>query len=557
MRAQHSRRYLLSFAMNLYPIISKRPKAISDEYTPQLEIWSLKPGEGGVFRLLPWIDEPEAPCAFLYEHVWPGPGIFEYNPVYAAQVCPEKTHPSLLKRPQKLDADDEDEPDEVGCIACLAGLDLRCSAIVFALSERPLGTVCLRFNQAQLPILKELIQAGCFEMDSGRRVKLWRDDRRLYFKFLERQPINNEEFQQQLGLLELSVAGWRINRRILKDMMEARDGWIKLGEPAPGASGDWRDLLPLLPGVTFIEMPLCMKSPHRANWQKTPYEAMLDFDYRRRLDCGNVGILFGRDEVAVKKGLIEDVVRVCLDADTERFARQVPEASPWLNDTFSVMGRPGRVKWIFEVAGAGMEACVKSRLVMREVPGGKDKKVGEWLAQSRQGVVLGAHPGGFFYQHNGKPILRVAPKDFSLPPGHYVSGGEVETTTTCSISRRLRRLSRQDDDRPQIKYEVLAEAVDAIDATYADNYETWLHVGFALRWWACQTGQEEQAYQLFCSFSRKSAKFDRDAVREKWVNLEKSASSRPITIGTLIHYASSSGFSFHSNWQQDNDDCEG
>lgn len=236
-----------------------------------------------------------------------------------------------------------------------------------------------------------------------------------------------------------------------------------------------------------------------------------------------------------------------------RIAKQALVASPWLDNTFAVLGRPGRKKWIFEVGGAGMEQCLKNRKVLNS----QGQKVGDWLSEGKQGVIQGLHPDGFFYRHNGKRLLCVRPEDIILPEGHSLSGTDAAPETTRSISGRLRGLVHQDDERPDLDYDTIAAAIEAIDAAYADEYDTWLAGGFALAWWAKKTGHIQEGRQLFHAFSQKSGKYDRGTVDEKWNQVLQSGKHlRPVTIGTLLHFAIKSGFSFKAARQDTEEDYD-
>jgi len=99
--------------------------------------------------------------------------------------------------------------------------------------------------------------------------------------------------------------------------------------------------------------------------------------------------------------------------------------------------------------------------------------------------------------------------------------------------------------------------VEAIAPSYADGYDTWLSGGFALGWWSQRTGYHREGRELFHLFSEKSGKYNRRDVDEKWEHIMQSGKpSRPVTIGTLIHFAVSSGFSMTDRRQEGDEDYD-
>jgi hypothetical protein len=100
----------------------------------------------------------------------------------------------------------------------------------------------------------------------------------------------------------------------------------------------------------------------------------------------------------------------------------------------------------------------------------------------------------------------------------------------------------------EASYDLVKAAVDAIDDSYAEAYEDWLHVGFGLHWWGAQADLQDEARDLFHIFSEKcAAKYSPSEVDAKWESFEQSSrwvDSDAVTIGTVFYYAVESGFEF-------------
>jgi hypothetical protein len=238
-----------------------------------------------------------------------------------------------------------------------------------------------------------------------------------------------------LAMEALHTRTWTVRPDLLKQMSEAREGWLKAGqvEPQPGQN---ERLVKLLPECTLIRIPWGMKGPQELAWQNTPYEMMLSMEYRVGLDQGNIGLLCGRDPVAVEKGLIANMVVIGLDADEDWFAEALRQLNPWLDETFAVEGGRG-VKWFFAVQGEGVERCLRSTKIMRR-GAKKDREVGDWLAAGKQGVVWGLHPSGKLYTPNWKPLLTIDLKDFRLPRSCYLASQQVSLSSPAEQYRKAR-----------------------------------------------------------------------------------------------------------------------
>ena len=93
---------------------------------------------------------------------------------------------------------------------------------------------------------------------------------------------------------------------------------------------------------------------------------------------------------------------------------------------------------------------------------------------------------------------------------------------------------------------------EALKFIKADDYEKWLSIGFALRWWSTQ-GAGELAKQIWDEWSASSDKFNQGDSDYKWTTFDAqgqveidpatgSQTSRIITLGTLFKLARDSGW---------------
>lgn len=82
--------------------------------------------------------------------------------------------------------------------------------------------------------------------------------------------------------------------------------------------------------------------------------------------------------------------------------------------------------------------------------------------------------------------------------------------------------------------EIIA-VLDALDEERADDYQQWLEVGFALH--KQFPDDPDFAFELFDWFSKKSDKYDADAVADKWDTIKDDKGGRSITFRTLIKEA--------------------
>ena len=92
---------------------------------------------------------------------------------------------------------------------------------------------------------------------------------------------------------------------------------------------------------------------------------------------------------------------------------------------------------------------------------------------------------------------------------------------------------------------------DALQHIPADNYEIWLNVGFGLKWWAVNGGDDATAKALWEEWSKKSIKFNQTDINQKWQQIHangpgvvdpKTGIQRTITVGSLIALAKQYGW---------------
>jgi hypothetical protein len=337
-------------------------------------------------------------------------------------VCPEQTDRELLEI-EKINP----------CPACAAGVDVSKAAIVYALVDGQ--PMCLKFTEKNFHVLNQLKVAGCFDLQLGRIVRLWNDNWELDFKLLQVDPIDPNHFDIALQSEALHTRTWQVRYDLLAQMALARAGWLKAGEVEPRL-GQVDPLVKLLPGCTLIPIPWGMKGPQAVAWQNTSNGMMASLDYQINLGFGNIGLLCGRDQVAIDRGLVPDRVVVGLDADDDVFAGSLRQLNPWLDNTFAVEGGRG-LKWFFAVQGKGVERCLRSTKIMQR-GADKDREVGDWLAVGKQGVVWGLHPSGKMYKPNWKPMQTINIKDFQLPKSCFLPSQQVRLSTPAEQYRKSR-----------------------------------------------------------------------------------------------------------------------
>jgi hypothetical protein len=356
----------------------------------ELPVVSLKPGERIEVRLLPSFADPSRTHLALWQHQWP-----HFSRCRAVTVCPQKTHPELLQY---------DNEKARNCAACAAGVGYRWNGLVYALVRDKRRAVCLKVTEQNQTAFRDMGQAGSFNFEHGHWIAIAADEGwKWSWSLLEQESVSAFDFDLALTLGELRVRKWIPRTDLLQAMADGYSGWLKAGEPEP-ALGQHEELLELLPGCIFVRIPWGLKGPRDMEWQNTTWAMMQDVIYRDGLDEGSIGLLCGQDTQAIQEGTLPDTAIVGLDADEEEFASRLIQLNPRLDDTFAVEGGRGR-KWFAEVVGDNVARALQSTSIF-ERRGARQVKVGDWLATGKQGVVLGLHPSGKMYRHNGKPLLR-------------------------------------------------------------------------------------------------------------------------------------------------------
>lgn len=87
-----------------------------------------------------------------------------------------------------------------------------------------------------------------------------------------------------------------------------------------------------------------------------------------------------------------------------------------------------------------------------------------------------------------------------------------------------------------LREEVLDEALGYIDP---EDYETWLHIGFALKQWEESTMSFGRGFDLWDRWSRRSTKYPGTAdLNQKWKSFKRDI----VTVGTVIKMAKDAGW---------------
>lgn len=109
------------------------------------------------------------------------------------------------------------------------------------------------------------------------------------------------------------------------------------------------------------------------------------------------------------------------------------------------------------------------------------------------------------------------------------------------IRKRSALRTPPQSEKPQPSAVELAEALGFIDST---PYMNWLKVGFALKRWGDETGNPDEAWQIFDQWSQGTTKANYDADRniDIWDEWILDGHDNPITIGTVFHLAKQNGY---------------
>jgi hypothetical protein len=481
-----------------------------------LKITYLRAGDEQVVRLLPWLGDPKRPWARLCEHRWPP---FQGAHTVTA-VCPAQTDSELLQPAKRGE-----------CSACKAGVELRPAVVVYASVPDKRGAILLRVYPNWLTTLRQLIESECLDLAHGRHVLLRNQSGRLEYELLEPAPVDMLDFEAMRMMEEERTLGRKVNKATLKNMAKALEGWQKAGEPVPDY-GYHLDLLEHLPHCRFIRIAWAFKGPNDWQWQQTPYSVLRQPYYYLNLDRGNVGLITGWDWAAVQAGLTPPVVVIGLDADTEPLRQAFLKYDPWLDKTFAVLGARG-LKWFFGIEGPGADQCLRSCKIKTFDPKTrKSVEVGDWLAQGKQGVVCGLHPGGIFYRPNNKPLHIIKPEEFVLPPGYSFSS---DSDSNPAGYEGFRSLSQRDQHAVgAVRIRRLLEDIDGYD-----DRGTWFTVLCGMKSWGQESGEEQLAYELAAEWSKQSHRFNEGDQRSTWDSLRRGPGAHAISVGSLYHLASS------------------
>src|ERR1022692_4271845 len=496
-------------------------KGLENEAPAMLPLVGIRRDERVVARLLPPVFADLQPGwdfgLLLSAHKW---GL---GPSQARAACPLETHPPLLQRAKmKIKK----------CPACEAVVLLNSNLVVHAALNDKRGGVALKLDLRDHETITRIIEDGCLGFKDGCLVELWREGWELHYEALKDDPVEEEEFRPWLAGVGIDIRPYPIKAETLQFMADAVAGWQQAGEPQP-QPGQHQELARLMPQATLLDIPFGFKAPQRFRWNETPRSLMTDPDYLHSLDLGNIGLLCGKVQEFTYQPTVKVIVG--LDADTDDFAAELEVLNTWLNSTFSVRGARGR-KWFFLIEGRPRvaEACAHSTKIKRG-----DKDVGDWLGNGKQGVVLGLHPSGCFYEHNGLPLATIAPAEFALP-------GDCRFARTGATQPVLKGggwMSRR-ANRPVGSLRVIRSALNCIPPHERD---VWFTIGCALKTWGIETGDDDVARQLFDEWSAQSSKFDVAGQEKLWGSLS-SRSNGVITLGSLFFLAHNNG------WRTNDDD---
>jgi hypothetical protein len=254
-------------------------------------------------------------------------------------------------------------------------------------------------------------------------------------------------------------------------------------------------------------------------------EETRDYDYRIKLNDGNIGLRCGKNEVGITIGL---------DADEENLRSGLLRCNPKLHETFAVEGRPGRAKWFFQAVGPAAEECLNSTKIFRRSAIGKDIECGDWLATGKQGVIWGLHPDGMWYRPNWKPLISIDVREFVLPPRYYMKVREETRLESAQAQYRRTRFGQ----RHPANAERIESALSYIDP---DERGTWFKVGCALKRWGAEISNDRAARAVFDRWSAQSRKYDIGGQDKLWNSIGGNE-GRAITLGSLFFMAQENGW---------------
>lgn len=433
--------------------------------------------------------------------------------------CPVNTHGPMLE-PQK-------KPLRV-CPACQGNVPTVSSLVLHGAVEGR-GGVLLRFSSKDWDVLQLMIDEGCLDFEKGIRVELWREGWKLHYDILKSDPVDRKEYEDLMSAADINFKRFEVKKDLLEMMADALDGWETMHRPMPQPN-QCQELLKLHPDARFVDIPWFMKAPQRWGWRETPFHLMGGLDYQRALDAGNIGLMCGLHETTAGTW----VLIIGLDADDDPTADEFEEANPWLSETFCVHGNRGK-KWFFKIEGtrSELETYSHSTTIKRG-----ETEVGDWLADGKQGVILGGHPEGKFYRHNHLPMKTIKPEEF--------------TFLNCQLARNPVHQTRfkgggrlWDRGRSVASTRTIRSALAFISP---DGRDDWFTVGCAIKSWSLEADDAEVGREIFDQWSAQSAKFDDGSQDKLWNSLQRSGNDAVITIGSLFFLAHSKG------WRTEEDD---
>jgi hypothetical protein len=314
------------------------------------------------------------------------------------------------------------------------------NALVFVLTKDWRRCCLIKFTSQNLKVIRELGEAGAFDFQSGRWVRLHADERwRLSYTLGAVEPLQERDFLMGVNMAGVHAFPYNVRKEKLHTIAEARRGFEKAGQPEPDPGACDR-LKEQLPSATLIPIPWGAKGPSDPAWQNTPHALMSDDAYLSKLTQGSIGLLCGRDTDAVNSRAIPDAVTIGLDADNERFADLIYQCNPWLENCFKVESARG-CKWFFMLTGAKAEKFLRSSKINQIGPKG-EIEVGDLISTGKQGVCYGLHPTGIMYKPNEKPMLLLPAENFRLPRSCYLSGWIVNPPTVKESYAAFRNKDR-------------------------------------------------------------------------------------------------------------------
>ncbi len=256
-------------------------------------------------------------------------------------------------------------------------------------------------------------------------------------------------------------------------------------------------------GATFTLVAARGKAPIDKQWQRRPHSLV---EAQHHLCAGgNVGLLTG----ALSDGLI----LLDLDARAPAFSTTWPALCTW---AIIRADAPDRAKYVVRCAQA---------------PAHKDRPAGlEVLATGNHGVVAGTHAGGAPLVAAFTGALPLVTLEELGAVWQQWTGQSWERARPARVQRFTPAGGNASHAQAGVGDVVAVRMLLAhIPSAAADDYNTWVKVGFAVKHVCGQAG-----LALWDSWSTLSGKYDAEAVRCKWEELAPNGS---VGLGTLVHLA--------------------